>query len=109
MAWDRRRRRASQTGVWAFVANNLSLAAFGLLALGMLVVARADDSFFEEARATLNDAGAPVMEALATPAEWFKRGSEDFWSIFTAFEDNQKLRAENARLSAMQREVEDLR
>jgi len=109
MAWDRRRRRGSQTGVWAFVANNLSLAAFALVALGLLIVARADEGFFEDARATVSDASAPVMEALATPAEMFKRGSDDFWSFFTAFEDNQKLRAENARLSAVQREVEDLR
>lgn len=109
MAWDRRRRRGSQTGVWAFVANNVSLAVFTVLALGLLIVARADDGFFDDARATLGDASVPMMETLAAPAEMFKRGSEDFWSFFTAFEDNQKLRAENARLGAMQREVEDLR
>lgn len=109
MAWDRRRRRGSQTGVIAFVANNLSLALFTVLALGLLVVARADDSLFENARATISDASVPLLEALSAPAEMFKHGADDFSSFFTAFDTNKKLRAENAKLSAMQREVEDLR
>lgn len=109
MAWERRRRRGSETGPLAFIAHNLSLAGFVLLALGLLVVARADDGFFDEARASLNDAGAPIMEALSVPAEMFKRGSEDFQSLFSMFADNQKLREENERLRATQTELADLR
>jgi len=109
MAWERRRRRSSETGPLAFVAHNLSLAVFVLLALGLLVVARADDGFFEDARASLTDASAPIMEALAVPAEMFKRGSEDVQSLFSMFADNQRLSEENERLRAAQTQIADLK
>ena len=105
MAWDRRRRRASETGPWAFVAHNLSLAAFIVLALGVLVVARAQSGMFEGARETFNDAGAPIMEVLAVPAAEVKRWSEGIGSLFTIYAENQRLREENERLLAAQSEL----
>lgn len=105
MAWDRRRRRGSEAGPWAFVAHNLSLAVFVVLALGVLIVARAQDGMFERARETINDAGAPVMEVLTGPAVEFKRWSEGVGSLFTLYEENQRLREENERLLAAQSEL----
>ncbi len=108
MAWDRRRRRASEKGPWAFIAHNLSLAAFVVLALSVLVIARAQDTVFDDAREALNDAGAPIMEALAEPAVQFKRWSEGVGSLFTLYEENQKLREENLRLRTAQTELAEL-
>ena len=105
MAWDRRRRRASETGPWAFLSHNLSLAAFVVLALGVLIAARAQDGMFERAREAVNDAGAPVMETLTGPAVEFKRWGEGIGSLLRLYEENQRLREENERLLAAQSEL----
>lgn len=109
MAWDRRRRRGSETGPLAFIAHNPSLAVFVVLALGLLVAARAQDTFFDDARATLNDASAPVMEALTPPAEALKQTFDDFTSFLSMFAENRRLREENGHLLAAQTELDDLR
>ncbi len=109
MAWDRRRRRGSETGPLAFVTNNLWLTVCTLAALALLVVARAQETFFEDVRAAVGDASAPVMEALAGPAGEVRRFGEGVGSLFGVYEENQRLRETNARLTAELREVETLR
>ncbi|MCE9523334.1 MAG: rod shape-determining protein MreC [Alphaproteobacteria bacterium] len=105
MAWDRRRRRGSDSGPWAFLAHNLSLALFVVLALGILIAARVQDNMFERAREAFNDAGAPVMEALTGPAVEVKRWSDGVGSLFAVYKENQRLREENERLLAAQSEL----
>jgi rod shape-determining protein MreC len=105
MAWDRRRRRASDTGPWAFIAHNLSLTVFVIVALCVLVFARAQDDMVERARETFNDASAPIMETLAVPATEAKRWSDGVGSLFTVYAENQRLREENERLLAAQSEL----
>jgi rod shape-determining protein MreC len=109
MAWDRRRRRGSETGPFAFVTNNLWLTACTLIALGLLVVARAQETFFDDVRAAVSDASAPVMETLAGPAGEVRRLGEGLGSLFGVYEENQRLREANARLTADLREIETLR
>jgi rod shape-determining protein MreC len=108
MAWDRRRRRGSETGPLAFVANNLALVVCTVVALGLLVVARAQDSLFEDARETLNDTSAPFMELLAVPGAEVRRWGEGVSSFFSVYEENQRLREENTRLLAAQRDLATL-
>jgi len=79
-----------------------------VLALGVLVVARAQDTLFDGAREALNDASAPVMELLAVPGAEIRRWGEGFSSFFSVYEENQRLREENARLLAAQRELATL-
>lgn len=105
MAWDRRRRRASETGPWGFVAHNLSLVAFVVIALGIFVFARFQGDAFEQARDVFNDASAPVMETLAVPAAEVKKWSDGIGSLFTVYAENQRLREENERLLAAQSEL----
>lgn len=105
MAWDRRRRRASETGPWGFVQHNLSLVALIVVALGILVYARAQGDVFESAREAFNDAEAPIMETLAVPAAEAKRWSNGIGSLFTLYAENQRLREENERLLAAQSEL----
>lgn len=109
MAWDRRRRRGSETGPLAFVTNNLWLTACTLIALGLLVVARAQETFFDDVREAVTDAGTPVMEALSGPAGEVRRWGEGVGSLFSVYDENQRLREENARLTAERRELETLR
>ena len=105
MAWDRRRRRGYETGMWAFITHNLSLAAFVVLALGVLIASRTQDGMFERSREAFNDAGVPVMEVLVEPAGEIKRWSEGFGSLFSLYAENQRLREENERLLAAQSEL----
>ena len=103
-----RRRRGSESGPFAFISQNLTLALFTAIALAILVVARAQDGLFEQVRESLNDASVPVMETLAAPAAEFKRWSEGIGSFFSVYEENQKLREEVARLQAAQGELADM-
>jgi rod shape-determining protein MreC len=108
MAWDRRRRRGSEAGPWGFVLSNLPLALCTLIALAVLVLARAQETFVEDARAWVSDASAPIMETLAGPAAELRRVGHGVGSFFTLYEENQKLREEIASLRAAQRELATL-
>ncbi len=108
MAWDRRRRRASDSGPFAFIAQNLTLAALTVVALGVLIVARAQDGLFESTREALNDASVPVMELFAAPSAEFKRWSEGVGSFFSVYEENQRLREEVERLQTAQSQLADM-
>jgi rod shape-determining protein MreC len=107
MAWDRRR-RGFESGPFGFVTRNLSLAFFTVIAFGALIVARSRDGIFDDVRGVVSDASAPVMELVAGPAAEFKRWSEGFTSVFSIYEENQRLREENARLLAGQVELAEL-
>jgi rod shape-determining protein MreC len=108
MAWDRKRRIGAEWGPLGFIARNLSLALFTVIALGALIAARARDGLFDDVRNTVGDATAPVMEMVAGPAAEFKRWTDGFTSVFTVYEENQRLREENARLRAGQSELTEL-
>ena len=108
MAWDRRRRRGSDRGPLGLVANNLALVLCTVVALGVLVWARVQDSSFDEARGWLNDATAPFMEMLSGPSAEVRRWSEGVSSFFTVYSENQKLREEIEALRAAQRDLATL-
>lgn len=108
MAWDRKRRRGFESGPFGFIAQNLSLAFLTVVAFVALVVARAQDGIFEGVRETVTDAGAPVMEVVAAPAAEFKRWSEGVSSFFSVYDENQRLREENARLRSNLTELAEL-
>lgn len=108
MAWDRKRRRGFDTGPIGFVSRNLLLAFLTVVAFGALVVSRAQDGIFDGVREMVTDAGAPLMEAVAAPAAEFKRWNEGFSSFFSVYEENQRLREENARLRTNLTELAEL-
>lgn len=108
MAWDRKRRRGFESGPLGFITQNLSLAFLTVVAFVALVAARAQDGIFEGVREAVTDAGAPVMEVVAAPAAEFKRWSEGVSSFFSIYEENQRLREENARLRSNLTELAEL-
>jgi rod shape-determining protein MreC len=108
MAWDRKRRRGFESGPFGFITQNLSLAFLTVVAFIVLIVARAQDGLFEGVREAVTDAGAPVMEVVAVPAAEFKRWSEGVSSFFSVYEENQRLREENARLRTNLTELAEL-
>ena len=108
MAWDRRRRRGFESGPFGFIARNLWLAFLTIVALAALVVSRSQDGIFDGAREAVNDAAAPAMEIVAAPAAEFKRWSDGVGSLFSVYDENQRLREENARLRTNLTELAEL-
>ena len=109
MAWDRKqRRKLSDAGNWAFVTSNLSFLFFIVLAIAIMIASRAQVAVFDSAREAVNDAAAPVFDMLAQPAGVLKRWGQGFDSFLSVYEENQRLREENALLLAKQRELGEL-
>ncbi len=108
MAWDRRRRRGSDSGPLAFVANNRALVLCTVVALGVLIAARANDALFEDTRVWLNDAAWPFMEMLSGPASEVRRFGVGVSSFFDVYDENQQLSEENAKRLAAQTDLATL-
>src|SRR5689334_9583010 len=109
MAWDRKqRRKLSDAGNWAFVTSNLSFLFFIVLAIAIMIASRAQVGIFDSAREAVNDAAAPLYDLAAQPAAMVKRWGQGFGSMVDLYEENQRLREENARLIAKQNELVEL-
>jgi rod shape-determining protein MreC len=82
--------------------NRIPLAAFGLLALALLLLSRAQINMFDRARAQLSDATAPLLAKLETPFDGFNRWVGNIGGIFNVYGENLRLKDENARLRQWQ-------
>lgn len=98
------------------VAQRLALPFLVVVSVGLIVVGKADIVLVERARTSLNDALAPVFEVIAQPINAITSGVRRFEDHFTVYEENQRLREENARLlqwqevaQRLQSENEELR
>ncbi|HKX09903.1 MAG TPA: rod shape-determining protein MreC [Stellaceae bacterium] len=80
------------------VAQRLALPFLVIVSVGLIVVGKADIVLIEHVRTDLNDALAPVFEAIAQPINVVTSGVRRFADHFTVYEENQRLREENARL-----------
>src|SRR5579859_2880206 len=79
-------------------AQRLALPFLVILSVGLIVLGKADILLIERARTDLNDALAPVFEVIARPVGVVASGVRRFGDHFTVYDENQKLREENARL-----------
>jgi rod shape-determining protein MreC len=79
-------------------AQRLALPLLVLVSVGLIVLGKADIVLIERARTDLSDALAPVFEAIAQPINAVASGVRRFRDHFTVYEENQRLREENARL-----------
>jgi rod shape-determining protein MreC len=82
--------------------NRVSLAAFGLLALLLLMLSRADINVFDRARAQISDATAPLLNKIEAPFDGFNRWVSNATSLFSVYSENLRLKDENARLRQWQ-------
>jgi rod shape-determining protein MreC len=79
-------------------AQRLALPFLVLVSVGLIVLGKADILLIERFRTDLNDVLAPVFEAIAKPIGLVASGVRRFEDHFTVYEENQRLREENARL-----------
>ncbi len=82
--------------------SRIPLVVFGVLALSLLMLSRADVNLFDQARARISDATAPLLTAVEAPFQGLNRWLGNIGSIFTVYDENLRLKEENARLRQWQ-------
>ena len=107
MAWNFRRRR-SASGLWAFIAQNPALALFAVAAVALLAISKSQGELGQGLRGYADDLTASAMQLVAGPAAEGKRWINGVGTIFSVYEENQRLRDENARLRLAQSEIGEL-
>jgi rod shape-determining protein MreC len=107
MAFSSRRRRPT-SGFWAFIAQYPALAVFAVAGVVLLVAARTQEDLVQTMRGVADDAATQVMQVFAGPASEGKRWLDGASTFFTVFQENQRLKDENARLRAAQGELAEL-
>jgi rod shape-determining protein MreC len=80
--------------------NNAQLPLVIVVALAVVVVllGKAQGGLFDKARAQVTDMMAPVLEKVRAPVAGFDRWIGSIGEIFSVYEQNLKLKEENARL-----------
>lgn len=106
MGWNSRRKRSS--GLWAFVVENRLFAVLCVLAIGLLVVSRGQGELTQLVRGAGDDLAASAMELVAGPAAEANRWIDGVGTFLSVYEENQRLRDENARLRTAQGELGEL-
>lgn len=107
MAWNFRRRR-SASGLWAFIAQNPALALFAVVAVALLAISKSQGELSQGLRGYADDLTASAMQVVAGPAAEGKRWIDGVGTFFSVYEENQRLRDENAKLRLAQSEVGEL-
>lgn len=79
-------------------AQRFSVAAFIAASLGLMVLGRVDPVRVESLRTHAMDALAPILEALSRPAAAAGKAIEAVVDVANVYEENQRLKAENAKL-----------
>jgi hypothetical protein len=107
MAWNFRRRR-SASGLWAFIAQNPALALLVVAGGVLLGISKTQTELSLGLSGVADDLTASVMELVAGPANEGKRWIDGAGTFFSVYEENQRLRDENAKLRQAQSEVAEL-
>ncbi len=107
MAWNFRRRR-SASGLWAFIAQNPALALLVVVAVALLAISKSQGELSEGFRGYADDLTTSAMELVAGPAAEARRWVEGVGTFFSVYEENQRLREENAKLRLAQSELGEL-
>ncbi|MEQ1752852.1 MAG: rod shape-determining protein MreC [Micropepsaceae bacterium] len=107
MAWTSRRRR-SPSSVWAFIVQNPVLGVLVVAAVALLFLSRSQEEIVQAARSLFDDASSSALEAVAKPTAEGKRWLEGVTTFFSTYEENQRLRDENARLRTAQSELAEM-
>jgi rod shape-determining protein MreC len=93
-------------GTWKIARGKgsaqLPLAIVAVLAVVLVLLGKAQSQLFDRARAEFSDWTAPALEAVRAPLDSASRWIGGIGGIFTVYEDNLRLKEENARLRQWQ-------
>ncbi|MDQ2102670.1 rod shape-determining protein MreC [Azospirillum isscasi] len=95
------------------LAQRFSFLLLVLASVALMMVGKIDALSVDSARARVTDAFAPILDAISRPAATAAHVVESVVQVQNAFEENQRLKAENARLlqwkqAALRLEAENL-
>lgn len=76
----------------------LPMALLAALAIALILIGKAQHSLFDRARATVTDAAAPALKVARSPLVGLDRWMGSIGEIFSVYEENLRLKDENARL-----------
>lgn len=82
------------------ISNRISLVFMLTLAAALLLLGRAETVFFDRARQVVTDLAAPLLEMASRPVTAARHLIERTGEYAYIFDENERLRAENARLLA---------
>jgi len=80
----------------------LPLAIVAVLAVVLVLVGKAQSSLFDRARASFTDWTRPALEWVSTPFDKATAWFDGIGDIFVVYQENQRLKQENARLRQWQ-------
>lgn len=80
----------------------LPLAVVAVLALGVILLGKAEASIFDRARAQFSDWMAPALDAVREPLAAIERWISGIDVFFSVYEENLRLKEENERLRQWQ-------
>ena len=80
----------------------LPLAIVAVLAVVLVLIGKAQSSLFDRARAEFSDWTAPLLETVNAPVGAASRWVDNIGGIFSTYQDNLRLKEENARLRQWQ-------
>lgn len=80
----------------------LPLAIVAVLAVVLVLIGKAQSSLFDRARAEFSDWTAPMLEAVRAPLNGVSRWFGSIGDVFTVYQENLRLKEENARLRQWQ-------
>lgn len=80
------------------LAQRFSFLLLVLASVALMMVGKVDAVLVDSLRARVTDAFAPIMDALSRPAATAAHFVESIVALENVYEENQRLKAENARL-----------
>lgn len=87
---------------WRIARNRggaqLPIALLAALAVALILIGKAQNNMFDRARANVSDWAAPVLKTAREPLSGLDRWMASIGGIFTVYQDNLRLKDENARL-----------
>lgn len=88
-------------GTWRIARRGnaqLPLAIVAALAVALILIGKAQSSLFDRARAQVTDFLSPALEVTRTPLADLNRTMGSIGEIFAVYQENLRLKEENARL-----------
>ncbi len=88
-------------GTWRIARRGnaqLPLAIVAAIAIALLLIGKAQSSLFDRARSHVTDLMAPALETVRQPLASVDRWMGSVGAIFTVYQENLRLKEENARL-----------
>ena len=80
----------------------LPLVLLAALAIALILIGKAQSNLFDRARANVTDWAAPALETVRAPLSGLNRWMASVGDVFKVYQENLKLKEENARLRQWQ-------